>query len=380
MGTESDVLRTAVAQLIFAGDPQELLNLYAGGDVALTPQEISRLYGNESLRPEEQEELIEIEAAIPEELLPHPEERTIVPAEMLELTARYAFERGKVEPAVRALQEANSLDRAYELYTSFAMDSLENGNDAQAAFELVIAGRLGWAQLSAEARVDFVANLGVDFGELAGMLGAEISRGKLSGGRALPDFPAWQTYGLLLHSRCAVEGCISDREPEAIAPLAVRYLLHDAELAERALQTSGDARRLLRALAAETDSDLPTYAERYAQALQRYRQLQEEKLIYDPRQGTEDESGVEEPADYSTTPPDESQPESARAEAARAGLYEVQSILLGWREENWRNCLSALALAHPLSVFTVCVVRSPDLGGFVIPAGETATDFLRAIT
>ena len=57
-------------------------------------------------------------------------------------------------------------------------------------------------------------------------------------------------------------------------------------------------------------------------------------------------------------------------EAAREGLREVQAILLGRQEDEWRNALSQLAATHPLSVFRVCVVRSYELGGFVIPVGD----------
>ena len=134
----------------------------------------------------------------------------------------------------------------------------------------------------------------------------------------------------------------------------------------------------------------------------RYRELHEQKLIHDtrlkreeaeseedaadagepeaeeeaPAEPAEEENG--QPTDGEAPPPDAA--EEDKTEAARQGLEEVQSLLLGRREREWRNCLAELAAKHPLSVFTVCTVRGYELGGFVIPSGEQATEFLKAVT
>jgi len=392
----TDELRTAVARLIVAGDFQELMNLYAGGDVALAPEAIARLYPSD-----DEQALAEVQAAIPAELLPPLDRRAAAPAEMVELTARFALERGEFAPAVRALREAEALDKVYRAYADFALESLQGGQDARAAFELTLAGRLGWARLAPEARREFVTGLGVNAAELAFSLGAESVRGRISGGRALPDFPAWQTYGPLLHARCFTEPCVSDLPLEALAPLAVRYLLHDPALAERAIAAVGDALRVLRALVAETDPGLRDFARRHAEAMARYRELHDQKLIRDTRlavaeqqapgnppeqteepedasEETPEDVEAEEPPPQPETPADETEPD--KAEAAREGLGDVQALLLGRREKEWRNALADLAATHPLSVFTVCTVRGSDLGAFVIPAGDRAAEFLATLT
>jgi hypothetical protein len=392
MELDTDHLRAGLARIMLAGDFQELLNLYAGGDVALDPEAIDRVYPPESLPAEDREALAEIEAAIADDLLPPLDRRATVPAEMVELTARCALERGKDIPALRALREAESLDKFQRMYTTFAMESLEGGDDTRAAFELSLAGRLSWARSSPEARRDFVTGLGVNLAELATSLGAESARGRISGGRDLPDFPAWQTYGPLLHARCHVEPCVSDLPLDASVPLAVRFLLHDADLAERAIGTAGDALRLLRALAAELDPGLADFAERHAQAMVRYRELHDQRLIRDTRLAAEakDESSETSTDEEQEAPPEEpaegEEPEKSAEEeradktaAAREGLQEVQSILLGRREPEWRNALAELAATHPLSAFTVCVVRGQELGGFVIPASEQAAQLLKAV-
>jgi hypothetical protein len=227
-------------------------------------------------------------------------------------------------------------------------------------------------------------------------------RGRISGGRALPDFPAWQTYGPLLHARCFAEPCVSDLPLDTLAPLAIRYLLHDPALAERALAAAGDALRLLRILAAETDPDLSDFARRHAQATARYRELHDQRLIRDARLAAAEQQAPEVPLEPAAEPEQdgaeetsenaEDQPEEEpqappldeseldKAEAAREGLREVQALLLGRREKEWRNALAELSATHPLSVFTVCTVRGSELGTFVIPAGERAAEFLAALT
>jgi len=394
IGTEE--LRTAVARLIVAGDFQELMNLYAGGDVALPPDTIARLYPSE-----DRQTLDEVREAIPVELLPPLDRRATAPAEMVELAARFALERGEFAPALRALREAEALDKVYRTYADFAIESLQAGQETSAAFELTLAGRLGWARTAPEARREFVTGLGVNAAELAFSLGAESVRGRISGGRALPDFPAWQTYGPLLHARCFAEPCVSDLPLETLAPLAVRYLLHDAALAERAVAAAGDALRLLRILAAETDPDLGDFARRHAEAMARYRELHDQHLIRDTRLAAAEQRGPQtqpeqieepdeedaeeapqaaedEPQEEPPTPPaDES--ELDKAEAAREGLADVQALLLGRREKEWRNALAELSATHPLSVFAVCTVRGTELGTFVIPAGEPAAEFLEAV-
>ena len=142
---DSDQLRTAVAELVLAGDLQELLNLYAGGDVALGPDDIARLYDSDALSSEDRQALDQIRAAIPDGLLPPLDRRATVPAEMVELVARCALERGKDGLAVRALREADSLAKFQRMYADFGLDSLQAGDGARAAFELSLAGRLGWA-------------------------------------------------------------------------------------------------------------------------------------------------------------------------------------------------------------------------------------------
>jgi hypothetical protein len=395
IGTEE--LRTAVARLIVAGDFQELMNLYAGGDVALPPETIARLYSSE-----DRQTLDEVREAIPLEVLPPLDRRATAPAEMVELAARFALERGEFAPALRALREAEALDKFCRAYADFAIESLGAGEETRAAFELILAGRLGWARTAPEARREFVTGLGVNAAELAFSLGAESVRGRISGGRALPDFPAWQTYGPLLHARCFAEPCVSDLPLDTLAPLAIRYLLHDPALAERALAAAGDALRLLRILAAETDPDLSDFARRHAQATARYRELHDQRLIRDARLAAAEQQAPEVPLEPAAEPEQdgaeetsenaEDQPEEEpqappldeseldKAEAAREGLREVQALLLGRREKEWRNALAELSATHPLSVFTVCTVRGSELGTFVIPAGERAAEFLAALT
>ena len=402
MPIETDVLRTAMARLIVAGDFQEVRNLYAGGDVALAPEEITRLYPPDGLSAEDREALEEVRSAIPDELLPPLDRRATAPGEIVELTARFALERGKSTLAVRSLREADSVDKVQRAYAAFAIGSIEAGEMPPAAFELSLAARLAWARTAPEARREFIVSLGVHPAELASSVGAESARGRVSGGRALPDFPAWQTYGPLLHARCHVQPCVSDLPLEASVPLAVRYLLHSPELSDQAVSTTGDALKLLKALAAELDPNLPDFARRHAEAMARYQELHDEHLIRDtrlaqaseaegpagadrgeetegaPEEGTVESAEGEEPEEEvePETPPEEAD----KTEAARQGLREVQAILLGRRENEWRNALSELASTHPLSVFTVCTVRGTELGAFVIPAGQRATEFLEALT
>jgi hypothetical protein len=327
------------------------------------------------LPPAERAELDEVRQAIHDDLLPPLDRRATVPAELVDLTARLALEHRRLTPGVRALREADSLDRFYESYRGFALEALEAGDLPRAAYELTLAGRLGWARADGAERIEFVLGLGVSAGELAGALGAESARGKISGGRGLPDFPAWQIYGPLLHARCHLEGCLCDRSLEANAPVAIRFLLHDPDLAQRALALVQDPLPLLRALAAEVDPALASFAERHAQAALKYRELHDRKLIRDTRLQKRDAEEPGEPADQET-PAGEDAPTEAAAKAAE----EAQSLLLGRQEKQWRNCLSELAGRHPLSVLAVCAVRNYDLGGFVIPAGEAATAFLKAVT
>ena len=95
--------------------------------------------------------------------------------------------------------------------------------------------------------------------------------------RPLPDFPAWQTYGPLFHARCGIDQCVARQNLEKAVPLAIRYLIHDAELAESALQAVGDAApELLKALALTSDPDLGEYSQRYEKAYARYRELRDE--------------------------------------------------------------------------------------------------------
>lgn len=385
MPTSTDDIRTAVARLILAGDFQELVNLYTGGDVALTPDDVARLYPSNSLSADERRELEEVIAALPDDLLPRSDSRTTVPAEAVELAARYALERGKNMPAVRALREAEALDKFYETIAKFALESLEAG-DERAAFELCAAGRLGWARMNPEARREFLAELGINRGELATCLGAEISRGRITGGRALAEFPTWQTYGPLFHARCYIEPCVSDLPVEILVERAIRFLLHDPELAQQALTKTDDPVKLLRALVSETDPKLSEFTERHALAMERYHKLHDEGLIRDAR--LESLGERQKPAEEQVESPIESQDADAqaetaqesendaerlsaeKAEAARQGLREVQTILLGREEDEWRNALAELAATHPLSMFSVCVVRSYDLGTFVIPSGQ----------
>ncbi|MBM3497172.1 MAG: hypothetical protein FJX74_00735 [Armatimonadetes bacterium] len=389
MPIETADVRDAVARLIVAGDFQELINLYTGGDVAATPERIARLYPTEGLPSAEREALAEVLEAIPDDLLPRLDVRATAPSEMVELAARFALERGKGALAIRALREAEALDRAHRSYTDLALRSLADGDMAQAAFELVIAARLGWASASPEARRDFITGLGVNPNELAASLGAESARGRVSGGRVVPEFPAWQTYGPLLHARCHVEPCVSDLPPEVSLPLAVRLLLHTAELAERALQTAGEALPLLRALATEIDPGLPGFAQRHADASAHYRALHDEGLVQDTRLAAAAAEAPADPEPAVEAPEGEDEPDAPaetrdeespdKAEATREGLREVQALLLGRPEKEWRNALAELTASHPLSVFTVCTVHGGELGTFVIPAGRRAVEFLAAV-
>jgi hypothetical protein len=378
MPADPQEVRAAVARVIVAGDFQELINLYAGGDVAATPARIAQVYPTESLSSEDREALAEVAAAVPDDLLPPLDVRATAPAEMVDLTARFALERGKTGLAVRALREAEALERVARTVADRALESLAAGDRPRAAFELSLAGKLAWAGAASEARRDFVTGLGVNLVELASSLGAESARGRVSGGRALPDFPAWQVYGPLLHARCHLEPCVSDLPLDASAPLAIRFLLHSAELADRAVQAVGEALPLLRALAAELTPDLGEFAERHAQATTRYRELHDEGLIRDTRLAASaepppaEEATAEEPDAPPEEPPD-------TLEAAREGLRDVQALLLGRPEKEWRNALAELAATQPLSVFTVCTARGGELGMYVIPAGPRATEFLAAV-
>jgi len=181
----------------------------------------------------------------------------------------------------------------------------------------------------------------------------------------------------------------------------VRYLLHDPALAERALAAVNNALGLLRLLAAEMDPNLSDFARRHAEAMARYRELHDQKLIRDTRLADAEQQAPQNPPEQTEEPQDEPEetPEDAegdepqeepptppadeaeldKAEAAREGLGDVQALLLGRREKEWRNALADLAATHPLSVFTVCTVRGSDLGAFVIPAGERAAEFLTAL-
>jgi len=391
---DQDRLRTLVASLVFAGDFQELMHLYGLEDVSLAPEELARVYDPSGLQSEDRAAFDEIKAAIPDDLLPRPDQPVSAPAEMVELTGRCAAERGKLVLAVKAFREVNAVGKYHQLYTDFALESLALGRYEQAAFELLLAGRLGWNSAPSEERTAFVIGLGIDANELASALGAERSRGKVSGGRALPDFPALQTYGPLLHARCGATGCVSRRPLAETVLLAIRLLIHDDELARRALEAAGDqAPRLLQCLAREMDPELGEYARAYEQAWERFRKLEAETQQDDAEEDARPvEEAAEEPTQEAPGSETDGKPEAGEETGAeegrrkstdsgvlRAGLEGVQRLLLGRPEKLWRNCLAELAARHPLSLFTVCTVRAGSLGMYVIPAGETPAEFLTAV-
>jgi len=391
---DKDRLRTLVASLVFAGDSQELMHLYGLEDVSLAPEELARVYDPSGLQSDARVAFEEIEAAIPDDLLPRSDQPVSAPAEMVELTGRCAAERGKLVLAVKAFREVDAVGKYHQLYTDFALESLASEHYEHAAFELLLAGRLGWNRASLEERTAFVISLGIDANELASGLGAERSKGKVFGGRALPDFPALQTYGPLLHAMCGVTGCVSRRPLAETVPLATRLLIHDDELSRRALEAADQALRLLQCLAREVDSGLDEYGGAYEQAWERFRKLEAETQEEDEE---EDAQPVEGEAEQPTEDAGESEADEA-AEAGgetgakragrkptdpgalRAGLEEVHRLLLGRPEKLWRNCLAELAARHPLSLFTVCTVRVGSLGTYVIPVGETGAEFLTAVS
>lgn len=390
MTMETERLRNLVARLVLFGDFQELMNLYVAADVSLPPEKLAEVYGSYDLNDRDRASLEKIAAAIGDDLLPKLDEPVTAPAEMIELVARCAAETGKYHVAVKALREAGSLDEAYERFVGHALDSLASGDYTRAAWELTVAGRLGWAGLSPDQRAEFVVGLGIDAGELAFALGAQQSRRKLSGGRPLPDFPAWQTYGPLFHARCGIERCVAQQSLDQTLPLAVRYLIHDEGLAQRALDAVGDrSLDLLKALAATSDPALGQYAERYEQARTRYRELREEwdkpsGVVVEPEQsseaGTDGADGTQPQApegESGSTP--EGEQSGPDIETIRSGLEELQGLLLGRAESRWRNCLAQLAHNHPLSVFTVCTLRGRDIDAYVAPVGEPGSDFLKAV-
>jgi hypothetical protein len=401
MPTDTEAVRTAVARLIVAGDFQELINLYSGGDLAAAPERVDALYPGAELSADDRQALSDVSAALPDSLLPPMDSRATASAEMVELTARFALERGKSALAVRALREAEALDKVHRAHVTRALETLASGDMARAAFELSLAARLGWARTSPEARREFVIGLGIHPGELAHSLGAESSRGRISGGRALPDFPAWQAYGPLFHARCHVDPCISDLPLDASIPLAIRLLLHSNELAEQAMSGAKNGLELLKALTHELDPDFPAFAERYTTALTRYRALHDEGLVHDnrlaaqpapttdapPADAAPDAESEADPDDESDDTPEDEEPKpdpaeaesSDKTEAAREGLQAVQAALLGRPEKEWRNALTELAATHPLSVFAVCTARGGALGTYAIPAGQRATEFLAAV-
>jgi hypothetical protein len=384
---ETDRLRTLVATLISAGDFGELLHLYGAEDVSLSPDALLRVYAPDEMGPDDREVVEETRRALADELLPPLDRPASVPAEMVELTARCAAERGKVASAVKALREVDALERFYRRYLEFALESLRGGEYERAAFELVLAGRLGWARRSPEERMAFVVGLGVDANELASALGAHRERGKLAGGRELPDFAAPQTYGPLFHAACGITGCVSARPLEERTALAIRWLIHDDEVAQAALEAVGaEAPTLLRYLARETDDDLAAYAEAYDRAAERLRQLEPEHESASPDEeppagGATDSEP--EPSDDGEEPeatePTE-QPSRPKDDTLRAGLEEIQQLLLGRPEPLWRNCLAELSERHPLSLLTVCTVRVGRVGSYVVPVGENGKAFLNEVT
>ncbi len=388
---ETEPLRNLVARLVFFGDFQELMNLYGAADVSLPPEDLAAVYGAYDLNDHDRRSLEEIAAAIGDDLLPNLDEPVTVPAELVELAARCAVEHGKYHVAVKALREAGSLDDAYERFRDYAMDSLASGDYTRAAWELTVAGRLRWASLSPDQRTEFVVGLGINAAELSFALGAQQSKRRLLGGRPLPDFPAWQTYGPLFHARCGIDQCVARQSLDQTIPLAVRYLVHDEELAELALDTANDNNLdLLKALVATSDPALGEYAERYEQAHTHYLRLREEwdkagEVVVRAEQSPENETdSVDEtqpPASEaeSESPPDREHREGPDIDTIRSGLEEVQGLLLGRAESRWRNCLAQLAHDHPLSVFTVCTLRGREIDGYVAPVGEPGSAFLKAV-
>ena len=381
MTMETDRLRSLVARLVFCGDFQELMSLYGAADVSLPLDRLVEVYEGYSFTEGGQEALDEIAAAIADDLLPRLDEPVTVPAELIELAARCAVEQSKYHVAVKALREAGALDGASQRYSQYATESLSSGEYDRAAWELIVAGRFGWAGLSAGARAEFVVSLGIDAAELGFALGAQTSRGKVVGGRPLPDFPAWQTYGPLLHARCGIDECVARKGLDETVPLAVRYLIHDRSVAERALEAvAGDAPRLLKALAAASDEGFSEYGERYKTAHARYQELREQ-WDKGPEEADETDQSL---TDSDSESGGESSPDSEREpgtqlDAIREGLQEVQGLLLGRTESRWRNCLAQLAYDHPLSVFTVCTLRGREIEGSVAPVGEPGLEFLRAV-
>lgn len=396
MTMDTDRLRALVANIVFFGDFQELMNLYGAQDVSLSPESLAEMYAGYDLAPEVREAVEEIAAAIADDLVPSLDGPVTAPAEMVELLVQCAIEHGKYHVALKALREVGGLDQAYQRYAEHAAESLAAGDHDRAAWELIVAGRLGWARSSPGQRAEFLVSLGIDAIELALALGAESSRGRASGGRPLPEFPAWQTYGPLFHARCGLEECMAQRSVAQKVPIAVRYLVHDDAVAQRALDAVGeDALPLLKALAAESDRQLGEFAERYRQADERYRELRERwskggkaaAEEAEPSAEAPDTAGEAVPGEADEPPPDaeaegpseDRQPEGSTLEAVRAGLEGVQELLLGRAEKQWRNCLAQLANDHPLSVFTVCTVRGPDIDGYVAPVGDPGSEFLRAM-
>lgn len=388
---ETEHLRNLVARLVFFADFQELMNLYGAVDVSLSPEGLAEVYGGHELSDEDRKSLEEIAAAIGDDLLPKLDEPVTAPTELIELAARCAVEHGKYHVAVKALREAGSLDDACEQYRDHATESLKSGDYARAGWELIVAGRLGWASLSPEERSAFVVGLGINPAELGFALGAQQAKGKVTGGRPLPDFPAWQTYGPLFHARCGIDQCVARQSPEETLPLAIRYLIHDSELAENALQVVGDAvPELLKALALTSDPALGEYSQRYEKAYARYRELRDEWDKPDDLA-----VGIEQSSDDGNDGPDDTEPPASEAEPGdraqregrsgpsietiRSGLEEVQALLLGRAETRWRNCLAQLAQSHPLSMFTVCTLRGRDIDGYVAPVGEPGSTFLEAV-
>ena len=374
METDREQMRDLLATLLHVGDYQELMGLYQSTDLVVPVERLAELY---ETAPEDRKAVDEIREAITDELLPAPDQRVTVPTEMVELVARTALESGRDVMAIRALREAGKLDEAYSRYVEYGLESLREGQDERAAFELRLAGRLSWSRLAPEMRLEAVVSLGVDPAELAHSLGGESARGKVSGGRPLPDFPAWQAYGPLLHARCRDETCVAGLPLERAAGMSVRYLLHDNALAEKALEAvDGDALRLVRTLASESDPELGEYAECYQAAEARYKAVEELTGSGDVRGEGKPEEGEEKPEEGDQPPKDD---RTEREEKIRSGLEEVQGLLLGHAESEWRGCLSQLAAQHPLSVFTVCTVRASDIGTYAVPVGATGRAYLEAV-
>jgi len=390
---DTNNLRALVANLILQGDFRELMHLYAAADVSLSPEALARVYDVGGLSREDRAAFDEITAALADDLLPRPGQATPAPAEMVELVGRCAAERGRLVSAAKAFQEVDAVEKYRQLCADFAAESLNAGDYEQAAFELTLAGRLGWAQCSPEERMAFLVGLGIDPNELASALGAERAKGRLSGGRSLADFPALQTYGTLLHARCGTTGCPARRPLAETVPLAVRLLIHHEETARRALEIVGDqALKLLTYLARETDPELDQYAEAHERATERFRPLQAEPdapaAVEEPAAASEPDGSEPEPSETAEEGadeaaeerrPEEGEEQPSKSDELRAGLEEVQRLLLGRPEKLWRNCLAELALRHPLSLFTVCTARAGRLGSFVVPVGEAGREFLTAV-